>query len=61
MAMTTPYIGSRISLISKNDVRYEGILYAIDANQSEVYLQNGKKLHQQNNSSIPCFFAQHLL
>mmetsp|Transcript_11670 Transcript_11670/g.47147 ORF Transcript_11670/g.47147 Transcript_11670/m.47147 type:complete len:515 (+) Transcript_11670:218-1762(+) len=37
---TTPYIGSRISLISKNDARYEGILYGIDTKESEVYLQN---------------------
>ena len=40
----TPYIGSRISLISNNDARYEGILYGIDTKESEVYLQNGELL-----------------
>ena len=41
--MATQYIGSRISLISKNDVRYEGILYSIDPTKLEVVLQNGKQ------------------
>jgi len=53
----TPYLGSRISLISKNDVRYEGILYAIDSNQSEVYLQNvrcfGTEDRNKENSVPP--------
>jgi len=35
------YLGSKISLISKSDVRYEGILYAINPKESTVYLQNG--------------------
>lgn len=38
--MSTQYIGSRISLISKNDVRYEGTLYSIDPTKLEVVLQN---------------------
>ena len=38
---TIPYLGSRISLISKNEIRYEGILYSIDTNESKVALQNG--------------------
>lgn len=38
--MSAPFIGSRISLISKSDVRYEGILCGIDTNESKVYLQH---------------------
>jgi protein LSM14 len=37
----TPFLGSRISLISRSDIRYEGILVHIDPNESTVYLSNG--------------------
>ena len=40
--MGTPYIGSRISLISKSDIRYEGVLYTIDTKESNIALQNVK-------------------
>ncbi|KAK1941529.1 Protein LSM14 B [Phytophthora citrophthora] len=35
-----PYIGSRISLVSKTDIRYEGFLFNIDTRQSTVALQS---------------------
>eukprot|EP01121_Diplochlamys_sp_Union-15-3_P010964 TRINITY_DN313_c0_g1_i4.p1 TRINITY_DN313_c0_g1~~TRINITY_DN313_c0_g1_i4.p1 ORF type:complete len:644 (-),score=136.33 TRINITY_DN313_c0_g1_i4:86-2017(-) len=35
-----PYIGSRISLISRSDIRYEGRLHSIDTKESTVALQN---------------------
>ena len=41
MSADIPYMGSKISLISNAEIRYEGILYAIDAEESTVALAQG--------------------
>lgn len=44
MTETTPYIGASISLISKAGIRYEGTLFTIDTEASNLALQNGVSL-----------------
>jgi hypothetical protein len=41
MAELDSLIGSRISLISQQDFRYDGILFSINATESSIVLQNG--------------------
>ena len=42
MTSGTPYIGTKISLISKSEIRYEGILYSIDTKEAVVTLADGR-------------------
>ena len=42
MANSVPYIGSRMSLVSKAEIRYEGFLHEIDTQNTTVTLKNGK-------------------
>ena len=43
MASGAPYIGSKISLVSKAEIRYEGILYAVDTKDATVTLAKGER------------------
>lgn len=42
MSEPIPFLGSKISLISKSEIRYEGILYTIDAQESIIVLTKGE-------------------
>ena len=37
-------LGSKISLISKSEIRYEGILFTLNPNESTLALAKGKSL-----------------
>lgn len=55
MSGPSAYLGSRISLISKAQIRYEGVLHAINADQQTVTLSQGNKASTSNRFNIRCF------
>jgi len=52
MAMaTTPFLGCKISLISKSEIRYEGILYTIDPKESTIALSKVRSYGTEDRSA----------
>ena len=41
----THYIGSKTSIISKAEIRYEGVLYQVDTKEATITLAKGKRVN----------------
>eukprot|EP00211_Chloroparvula_japonica_P002757 CAMPEP_0119119992 /NCGR_PEP_ID=MMETSP1310-20130426/1233_1 /TAXON_ID=464262 /ORGANISM="Genus nov. species nov., Strain RCC2339" /LENGTH=519 /DNA_ID=CAMNT_0007109455 /DNA_START=56 /DNA_END=1613 /DNA_ORIENTATION=+ len=55
MASPARFLGSKISLISNSDIRYEGTLYTIDTEKSSVVLSNVKHFGTEDRrKDNPC-------
>ena len=44
MSKGTQLLGTKISLISKSEIRYEGILFSLNPNESTLALAKGKPM-----------------
>lgn len=52
MAQAQQYIGSKISLISKSEIRYEGILHDINNVDSSLTVQNVKSYGTEGRKKV---------
>lgn len=52
--MSGDLVGSRISLISRKDIRWEGILVQVDRENASVTLQNGELFSLRVGHGIDC-------
>lgn len=55
MAAGMPELGSKISLISKADIRYEGRLFTVDPAECTIALANGKQKKKKPKFSCSIF------
>ncbi|RWS16945.1 protein LSM14 B-like isoform X1 [Dinothrombium tinctorium] len=49
--MSIPYLGSKINLVSKSEIRYEGILYTIDPKDSTIALAKVRSFGTENRKT----------
>ncbi|RWS29128.1 protein LSM14 B-like isoform X2 [Leptotrombidium deliense] len=49
--MSIPYLGSKITLVSKSEIRYEGILYTIDPKDSTIALAKVRSFGTENRKT----------
>lgn len=49
-----PYLNSRISLVTKSGIRYEGTLYSVDPKESTFALANGASCSLRLPVAISC-------
>mmetsp|Transcript_46735 Transcript_46735/g.111143 ORF Transcript_46735/g.111143 Transcript_46735/m.111143 type:complete len:484 (+) Transcript_46735:98-1549(+) len=51
-----PYLGSKISLITTSDIRYEGILYTLNREESTIAVQNVRSFGTEGRRrpEVPC-------
>lgn len=52
MSAGMPELGSKISLISKADIRYEGRLFTVDPQECTIALANGKFVKQKSGEIL---------
>lgn len=52
-----PELGSKISLISKADIRYEGRLFTVDPQECTIALASGKFTNGYSHPTVRLFYA----
>lgn len=52
LSMAIPYIGSKISLITTSDIRYEGILHTLNREESTIAVQNVRSFGTEGRQQI---------